>query len=102
MINLASSNITKSDEHSENHFENELTLKVFFNSEKQASISCTTLSVDPILKENEIKIVFSVENKTLICNFKSNINKLLRSMVNNTINNIKSIIECMEEFDSNE
>lgn len=59
-----------------------------------------SLLPDPVLKSSEMKIDYVVEGKDLKISFKSVSNRVLRVGVNSTIESLKTVVECFEEFDS--
>ncbi|KAK8439782.1 EKC/KEOPS complex subunit [Candidozyma auris] len=79
-----------------------VTLDVPFETETQAEIAMKTMSVDPILKKNEITVDYSIQNNLLTCKFAGISDRVIRVAVSSAIDNIKTIIECMEEFDGKE
>lgn len=79
-----------------------VTLDIPFENEKQAQIAQRTMSVDPILKKNEITVDYSVQSNLLTCKFAGISDRVIRVAVSSAIDNIKTIIECMEEFDGKE
>ncbi|ODV77186.1 transcription factor Pcc1 [Suhomyces tanzawaensis NRRL Y-17324] len=79
-----------------------LNLSIPFESARQAEIACKTLSPDPILKVNELNVKYSHDSNTLTCAFSGVSDRVIRVAVSNVIDNIKTIIECMDEFDGKE
>ncbi|CAK7895493.1 EKC/KEOPS complex subunit Pcc1p [[Candida] anglica] len=76
-----------------------ITLRIPFETEKQAIIARETLSPDPILKGTEMSVSYSADKSVLVCQFAGVSDRVIRVAVSNVIDNIKTIIECMDEFD---
>ncbi|KAG7660994.1 PCC1 [[Candida] subhashii] len=76
-----------------------LLLKVPFETQAQAIIARNALSPDPILKEDELKVQYSNNDNILECKFSGISDRVIRVAISNVIDNIKTIIECMDEFD---
>lgn len=83
-------------------FEYKLSLDIPFENSRQASIARDTLLPDPILKADMLNVTFSVDGFRLRCDFEGVDDRVLRVAVSNTIDNIKTIIECMDQFDGQE
>lgn len=79
-----------------------ITLNIPFETERQANIASKTLSPDPILKANELNVRYTTESNTLLCEFTGVSDRVIRVAVSSVIDNIKTIIECMDEFDGRE
>lgn len=79
--------------------DHQLTLKIPFETAEQAVIAQKTISVDPVLKKNEITVEYTVEGTQLVCLFAGASDRVIRVAISNAIDNIKTIIECMDEFD---
>ncbi|KAK6463059.1 transcription factor Pcc1 [Scheffersomyces coipomensis] len=79
-----------------------LQLEVPFETAKQAIIAASTLSPDPILKPNEVSVNYKSDENKLICQFQAVSDRVIRVAVSNVIENIKTIIECIDEFDGKE
>lgn len=75
-------------------------LNIPFESNKQASIAEKTLSPDPILKPGQSQITYSVHDSTLHINVQAIDDRVVRVTVNNLLENLKTVIECFEEFDT--
>lgn len=80
----------------------QLTLRIPFINANQAQIASNTLSPDPILKGNELKVQYNAEENILVCLFSGVSDRVIRVAISNVIDNIKTIIECMDEFDGKE
>lgn len=76
-----------------------LTLQIPFETLKQATIAQRTLDPDPVLKLNELSVLFSTKDNTLICKFSGISDRVIRVSISNVIDNLKTIIETMDEFD---
>ncbi|KAI3406448.1 PCC1 [Candida oxycetoniae] len=72
-----------------------------FETSRQANIARNSLSPDPVLKQSELNVDFDVENTSLICTFSGISDRVIRVSISNVIDNIKTIIECFDEFDGN-
>lgn len=68
-------------------------------SARQADISKRVMEADPILKENEISVDYKTDNTMLTVDFAASSDRILRTVVNSTIESLKSVIECFDEFD---
>lgn len=79
--------------------DHQLTLNIPFETTAQAYIAQRAISVDPVLKKNEITVEYSVEETQLVCAFSGASDRVIRVAISNAIDNIKTIIECMDEFD---
>lgn len=79
-----------------------LTLNIPFQTEEQAGIACKALSPDPILKANELVVNYSTEDKSLVVAFSGASDRVIRVAISNVIDNLKTIIECLDEFDGKE
>ncbi|KAK6453583.1 transcription factor Pcc1-domain-containing protein [Scheffersomyces xylosifermentans] len=76
-----------------------LTLKVPFETARQALIASQTLSPDPILKGNELDVTYDAEDTTLLLKFSGISDRVIRVAISNVIDNLKTIVECIDEFD---
>lgn len=74
-------------------------LRVPFETARQAQIARDTLRPDPILKSRELDVGFEAEAGVLVCSFAGVSDRVLRVAISNVIDNIKTIVECMDEFD---
>lgn len=83
-------------------FQHRVLLDIPFETSRQASIACNTLLPDPILKADMLNVTFSVSGARLQCDFTGIDDRVLRVAVSNTIDNIKTIVECMDQFDGQE
>lgn len=79
--------------------DHKLTLNIPFETAEQAHIAQRAISVDPVLKKNEISVEYSVHESQLVCAFAGASDRVIRVAISNAIDNIKTIIECMDEFD---
>lgn len=79
-----------------------ITLNIPFETQRQAQIASKTLSPDPILKANELSVLYATDSTSLICSFSGVSDRVIRVAVSSVIDNIKTIIECMDEFDGRE
>jgi len=77
----------------------QLTITVPFESEHQAVIAEKTLSPDPVLQGHELTIDYSTAGCNLQCKFSGVSNRVIRVAVSSVIDNIKTIVETMDEFD---
>lgn len=73
-----------------------------FQSSRQASIACNSISVDPVLKKDEISVEYEAQDNILKCTFAGVSDRVIRVAISNAIDNIKTIVECMDEFDGQE
>lgn len=70
-----------------------------FEHADQASIARKSLEPDPQLKQDELHVTYLVKDDNLIVIYEGISDRVLRVAVSNTLDNIKTIIECIEEFD---
>ncbi len=54
---------------------------------------------DPILKPEELEALFEVDNNVLKIILRSSSDRMIRIIANNFMDNIKTVIECLENFD---
>lgn len=80
----------------------QIRLDVPFENERQATIAQKTLSPDPILRASELQVSYTNDGNHLICEFHGLSDRIIRVAVSSVIDNIKTIIECMDEFDGKE
>ncbi|ABN68581.1 predicted protein [Scheffersomyces stipitis CBS 6054] len=76
-----------------------LSLSVPFENEKQATIACKSLSPDPILKADELVVTYKTEGSSLVLKFEGISDRVIRVAISNFIDNLKTVVECMDEFD---
>lgn len=79
-----------------------LKITIPFENEHQAEIAGNSLRPDPILKADEMTVDFLNDKETLICFFQGISDRVIRVAVSNVLDNIKTIIECFEEFEGKE
>lgn len=75
------------------------TVRVPFATSKQAHIACKALSPDPVLKADQAKLDYSVEDTSLMVVISSLDDRILRVTANNMLENLKTVIECFETFE---
>lgn len=76
-----------------------VTVDVPFETQKQAEIAQRTMSVDPVLKKDEISVTYSVEQNVLQCRFAGVSDRVIRVAISNALDNIKTVVETFDEFD---
>ncbi|KAM9916959.1 hypothetical protein OXX59_009665 [Metschnikowia pulcherrima] len=76
-----------------------VTLRIPFENARQAQIARNAIAVDPVLKKDEISVDFTANNDTLVARFAGVSDRVIRVAVSNSIDNIKTIIETIDEFD---
>ncbi|CAH6723455.1 EKC/KEOPS complex subunit Pcc1p [[Candida] jaroonii] len=76
-----------------------LKISIPFENNNQAEIAGNSLRPDPILKADEMTVDFSTDNEKLICYFQGVSDRVIRVAVSNVLDNIKTIIECIEQFE---
>ncbi|RLV90709.1 EKC/KEOPS complex subunit PCC1 [Spathaspora sp. JA1] len=77
-----------------------VTLRIPFSTTEHAEIAKNTLSPDPIVKSiQEFNINYQVKDNLLIILFEGVSNRIIRVTISNTIDNLKTILECIDEFD---
>lgn len=54
---------------------------------------------DPILKPEELEALFEVDKNVLKIILRSSSDRMIRIIANNFMDNIKTVIECLENFD---
>lgn len=74
-------------------------IQIPFETANQATVAQKTLLPDPILKKNELTVNYAVDECNLVCSFKGVSDRVIRVAVSNVLDNIKTIIECIEQFD---
>ncbi|SGZ47339.1 CIC11C00000001773 [Sungouiella intermedia] len=79
-----------------------VTLNIPFETARQASIACKSISVDPVLKKDEISVDYEAVENIMKCTFAGVSDRVIRVAISNAIDNIKTIVECMDEFDGQE
>lgn len=77
----------------------EFTITVPFERDEHALIAKNSLSPDPILKLDEIQVNYSTKQSDLVCKFNGISNRVIRVAISNVLDNVKTIIETIEEFD---
>ncbi|KAI5950178.1 PCC1 [Candida jiufengensis] len=80
----------------------ELTLNIPFETSRQAQIAQNTLLPDPVLKSDELKIEYTTNENVLNIKFSGISDRVIRVSISNVLDNIKTIVECMDEFDGKE
>lgn len=76
-----------------------LEINIPFESSTQATVAKNTLSPDPILKKDELTVDYQVDGSSLICSFNGVSDRVIRVAISNVLDNIKTIVECFEEFE---
>ncbi|QPG76320.1 hypothetical protein FOA43_003706 [Brettanomyces nanus] len=76
-----------------------LEFSIPFQNESQSTIARNSLSPDPILKPDELNVTFSSKANVLNILFEGSSDKVIRVAANNVIENLKTVIECIEVFD---
>lgn len=74
-------------------------LAIPFENDRQALIAQRVISVDPVLKAHEISVSFSASSAVLSAVFAGVSDRVIRVAISSCIDNIKTIIETMDEFD---
>lgn len=85
-----------------NQLDHAVTIDIPFVTPRQATIACNSISVDPVLKKDEISVEYEANENILKCTFAGVSDRVIRVAISNAIDNIKTIIECMDEFDGQE
>lgn len=80
----------------------QVSISIPFESEKQALIACRSLSPDLILRSTELSVSCRSSSRDLICEFSGTCDRVIRVAISSVIDNLKTIIECMDEFDGKE
>ncbi|ESX01854.1 hypothetical protein HPODL_05114 [Ogataea parapolymorpha DL-1] len=80
-------------------FSHRLSYRIPFCSAKQARIAQGSLQPDPTLKPSELQAVYTVDDNVLTITFDGVSERVIRVAANNTIENLKTVIECLEEFE---
>ncbi|EGW35606.1 uncharacterized protein SPAPADRAFT_58825 [Spathaspora passalidarum NRRL Y-27907] len=77
-----------------------VTLSIPFETHEQATIAKNTLSPDPIVKSvDEFNIEYEINDNILQILFSGASNRIIRVTISNTIDNLKTILECIDEFE---
>lgn len=79
-----------------------VTLRIPFENERQAEIAKNSIGADPVLKKDEISVSFVAEGSVLVCEFAGVSDRVIRVAISNCVDNLKTIIETMDEFDGQE
>lgn len=79
-----------------------VSLDIPFESSRQAEIARQTLLPDPVLRGDEINVTYTASDSILNCKFAGVSDRVIRVAISNLIDNIKTIIECIDEFDGKE
>lgn len=87
---------------SDNKLSHRVLINIPFENDKQALIACNSLSPDLILKSKELNISCSNSNGSLICEFGGVSDRVIRVAISSVIDNLKTIIECIDELDGRE
>ncbi|KAH3669350.1 hypothetical protein OGAPHI_001471 [Ogataea philodendri] len=74
-------------------------LEIPFESAQQAKIAQDSLNPDSTLKPDQVQTSFSVSENVLQIVFDGVSERAIRVAANNTIENLKTVLECMEEFE---
>ncbi|KAL3237565.1 chromatin DNA-binding EKC/KEOPS complex subunit PCC1 [Nakaseomyces bracarensis] len=77
-----------------------LNLRIPFETERHARIAQRVLSPDPILRPEDFQVDYTTHDTTLLINFQSIDDRVLRVGVSSVIDSIKSIIESIDELDT--
>ncbi|KAI5960773.1 PCC1 [Candida pseudojiufengensis] len=80
----------------------ELTLNIPFETSRQAEIAKNTLIPDPVLKSDELKIEYHTSVNNLLVTISGISDRVIRVSISNVLDNIKTIVECMDQFDGKE
>lgn len=79
-----------------------VTVKIPFENERQAGIAKNSISVDPVLKKDEISVDFSLSDNVLLCKFAGVSDRVIRVAICNCLDNVKTIIETIDVFEGQE
>lgn len=82
--------------------DHQIVIDIPFETPRQAEIAQKTISVDPVLKKDEISVEYEAHGNSLKCTFAGVSDRVIRVAISNAIDNIRTIIECMDEFDGQE
>lgn len=74
-------------------------MNIPFETAKQVNIAQQTLSADPVLKPDQSRISYVNKNTSLDITVEANDDRTVRVTVNNLLENLKTVIECFEQFD---
>lgn len=77
-------------------------LRIPFENERQAEIAKNSIGADPVLKKDEISVSFVNEDAVLVCEFAGVSDRVIRVAISNCVDNLKTIIETIDEFDGQE
>ncbi|CDK25164.1 unnamed protein product [Kuraishia capsulata CBS 1993] len=80
-------------------FNHTLAFSVPFETARQAQIAQRALDPDPILKPSELSVEYSTEDTFLKIDFKGRSDRVIRVAANNVLENLKTVVECMDEFE---
>ncbi|KAI1307296.1 hypothetical protein EDD11_004547 [Mortierella claussenii] len=77
-----------------------LTLQIPFPSPRLAKIAADVLDVDKDLKPEVSRRIISTQEHILILDFQTTTLKLLRTMVNSSLEMVQMVVNTMEAFDT--
>jgi EKC/KEOPS complex subunit PCC1/LAGE3 len=71
-----------------------------FETDKQSLIAKATLEPDPILRPDDIKVRYLVENRNLIIKFEAVSDRVLRVAASSILESLKTVVETIDEFET--
>lgn len=79
-----------------------VSISIPFENEKQALIACNSLSPDLILRTTELNVSCRSSDRNLVCGFSGVSDRVIRVAISSVIDNLKTVIECIDEFEGKE
>lgn len=80
----------------------QVSINIPFESEKQALIACKSLLPDLNLRSTDLSVSCRNSDRNLVCEFNGTSDRVIRVAISSVIDNLKTIIECMDEFEGKE
>lgn len=77
-------------------------INIPFLNERQALVALRSLKPDLVLKSKEIDASCLIKDNVLCLSFSGTSNRVLRVTISTLVENLKTIIECIDEFGSKE
>lgn len=79
-------------------FSHRLQFCIPFESERQSTIAANSLSPDPMLRPEELTVDYHTDGPQLHITFEGASDRIIRVAANNVMENLKTVIECFEDF----
>ncbi|CDR45332.1 CYFA0S17e01816g1_1 [Cyberlindnera fabianii] len=79
-------------------FDHKLDINIPFEEPKQATIAKKSLEPDPIMRPDDIRVRFLVEESSLVIKFEATTDRTLRVAASSVLESLKTVIETIDEF----